>query len=365
MTAFDAHAGSTNPAGSWTALAAEAAADVNARFGHRLMGLPGTWIGSLQADATDPTDAPGPPPAARRRQRSDTRQRPWSEWHYWWQSHYLDSIIDAGFPALSQGGRIVARGELRRARQLLRGIMIRNFGIFPNYYYDDMAWLALAASRLNTLSVRLEARPSRLALCAVRSLTVQLHGAHDSVLGGGIYWSRKRDFKNTPANGPAALHFARNGDPEAARAIAGWLRTELFDPQPGLYLDGIHPSATGRDVERTIYTYNQGPILAALLALGRPQDLADAGALIDAVSSHLHTPGLGLRLEPGGDGGLFTGILCRYLALAAQDERLPAHSRATASTMVKETAARLAGQAPAQLSAAVQRWTVLSAAASL
>lgn len=100
-------------------------------------------------------------------------------------------------------------------------------------------------------------------------------------------------------------------------------------------------------------------------ALGRPQDLADAGALIDAVSSHLHTPGLGLRLEPGGDGGLFTGILCRYLALAAQDERLPAHSRATASTMVKETAARLAGQAPAQLSAAVQRWTVLSAAASL
>ena len=30
-----------------------------------------------------------------------------------------------------------------------------------------------------------------------------------------------------------------------------------------------------------------------------------------------------LRCEGTGDGGLFTGILARYLALAAVDERLP------------------------------------------
>lgn len=362
MTGLDAHADSLHPANHWAALAAAAGADVNARFGHRLMGVPGTWIGALAADTPD---GPESQRTSRRRARTDTRQRPWTEWHYWWQSHYLDSIIDGACHALSHGERITARAELRRAQQLLRGIMIRNFGVFPNFYYDDMAWLALAAGRLNALSVRLEARPSPLALYAVKSLTKQLHGAHDSVLGGGIYWSRKRDFKNTPANGPAALHFARTGNTDTAQSIAGWLRTELFDPATGLYLDGIHPSTTGRDVERTVYTYNQGPILAALLTLGRPQDLSDAAALIEAVSRHLHTPGEGLRLEPGGDGSLFTGILCRYLALAASDRRLPAHSRDTASAMVTETAARLDGPPPTQLSAAVQRWTVLSAAASL
>ncbi|ALV47166.1 hypothetical protein MB46_18400 [Arthrobacter alpinus] len=360
MTGFDAHA--RNPATTWAALAAEAGADVNTRFGHRLMGIPGTWIGALEAGAAEDPNAQRP---SGRRRQTDTRQRPWSQWHYWWQSHYLDSIIDAAFQALSQADRITARAALRRARQLLRGILIRNFGVFPNYYFDDMAWLALAAGRLNALSVRLEARNPPLALHAVNTLTKQLHGAHDSVLGGGIYWSRKRDFKNTPANGPAALHFARMGELDTAAAIVGWLRAELFNPETGLYLDGIHPSTTGRDVESTVYTYNQGPILAALLRLGRPQDLADATALIEAVGQGLHTPGQGLRLEPGGDGSLFTGILCRYLAIAAQDPRLPARSRETASTMVLETAARLGGEPPAQLSAAIQRWTVLSAAASL
>ncbi|WP_449374505.1 glycoside hydrolase family 76 protein [Arthrobacter psychrolactophilus] len=332
---------------NWAALAAEAADEVNQAFGRRLMSLPGTWIGQLS------TEAPATP------------RRPWSEWHYWWQAHYLDALIDTAYLSLEQGDRIMARTELRRARALLFGIMIRNYGLFPNYFYDDMAWLALAAGRLNTLSIRLEARPSRLALHAVRALTRHLHGAHDQVLGGGIYSSRKRDFKNTPANGPAALVFARSGAKETAAAVADWLRRELFDPEIGLYLDGIHPSVTGRDVESTVYTYNQGPILATLLELGRPQDLEQAAALIAAISQQLSTPGRGLRLEPGGDGSLFTGILCRYLALAARDPRLSAHSRDTASNLVRDTAAQLAHEHPTQLSAAVQRWTVFAAAASL
>ncbi|PYI38964.1 glycosyl hydrolase [Arthrobacter psychrolactophilus] len=332
---------------NWAALTAEAADEVNQTFGRRLMSLPGTWIGQLS------TEAPAAP------------RRPWSEWHYWWQAHYLDALIDTAYLSLAQGDRITAHAELRRGRALLFGIMIRNFGLFPNYFYDDMAWLALAAGRLNGLSIRLEARPSWLARHAVRTLTRHLHGAHDEVLGGGIYWSRKRDFKNTPANGPAALVFARSGAKETAAAVADWLRLELFDPEIGLYLDGIHPSATGRDVEGTIYTYNQGPILAALLELGRPQDLDHAAALIAAISERLSTPGQGLRLEPGGDGSLFTGILCRYLALAARDPRLSALSRDTASNLVRDTAAQLAHEHPTQLSAAVQRWTVFAAAASL
>ncbi len=339
--------------GQWSALAQRAAADVNSGFGHRLMGLPGTWIGAICAV---------PPGASNLPRRRGT---PWSEWHYWWQAHYLDAILDSGFLALASGDRPGARTELQRAQQLLRGIMIRNFGRFPNFYYDDMAWLALAAARLNTLSIRLLGHPSPLAQWAVRSLNRQLHSAHDAVLGGGLYWSRKRDFKNTPVNGPAALHLARTGQTEQARAIVEWLRTELFNPSTGLYIDGVHPTPAGRSVEHTVYTYNQGPILAALLALGEPRHLAQAGQLVEAVQTRLGIPGSGIRLEPGGDGGLFTGILVRYLALAARDPRLPAQTRATASFLIHETALQVAGEQPRQLSAAIQRWTVLSAAATL
>lgn len=355
----------THP-GDWAALAAEAGSDVNTRFGHRLIGLPGTWIGSLQAPPPSGSLSTGSATAALAKKRPlPWTEMPWSEWHYWWQSHYLDAIVDAGNHALTQEDAAGARRELRLGKALLRGILIRNFCRFPNHYYDDMAWLALAATRLNELSLRLTSKPATLARFAARTLTKQLHKAHDPVLGGGLYWSRKRDYKNTPVNGPAAAHFARIGEHQIAGAVADWLRTELFDAETGLYQDGIHPSITGRDVEATIYTYNQGPILGALLKLGRPQDLIDAETLIDAISRHLHTPGQGLRLEPGGDGSLFTGILTRYLALAAQEERLPAQTRATASDLIAQTAATVADQRPEILSAAIQRWTILSAAAAI
>lgn len=338
-------------AAAWAALAEGAAADVNARFGHRLMGLPGTWIGAV--------DAPSDGEAARH-----LRSTPQSPWNYWWQAHYLDALVDSATLALGAGKRAAAARELARAQRLLRGIMVRNFLRFPNYFYDDMAWLALAAARLSDLHLRVKGRRSPLARFAVRSLRKELHSAHDMVLGGGIYWSRKRDFKNTPANGPAALHFTRTGEVERAQAIVDWLRGELFDPALGLYVDGVHPSTSGRDVETTIYTYNQGPILAALLELAQPGHLDQAADLIDAINRELRTPGAGLRLEPGGgDGSLFTGILCRYLALAAHDGRLPAHTRETASDMVRETAVTVAGQVPEQLSGAVQQWSIFSAAA--
>lgn len=335
---------------SWAALAERAAAEVNARYGHRLLGLPGTWIGSLSQ---------GPPPLR-------PPWPPWPEWHYWWQAHYLDAVIDSGFAYLRQGSRLAARTELQRAEALLRGILLRNAGRFPNYFFDDMAWLALAAGRLNQLSLRTLARPARLAGRANTTLTRQLHSAHDDVLGGGIYWSRKRDFKNTPANAPAALHLARIGETDPARALMDWLRAELFDPATGLYLDGVHPTPAGRNVETTIYSYNQGTVLGVLLELGSPEDLRQAAALVDAVARHLSDPAGGTRLQPGGgDGSLFTGILCRYLALAARDDRLPAHTQRTASSLVTGTAQQVKGHPSRQLSDAVQRWTIAAAAASL
>jgi predicted alpha-1,6-mannanase (GH76 family) len=48
-----------------------------------------------------------------------------------------------------------------------------------------------------------------------------------------------------------------------------------------------------------------------------------------------------LRCDGTGDGGLFTGILCRYLALAAADARLHERTRTTAARLVVDTAVAL------------------------
>jgi predicted alpha-1,6-mannanase (GH76 family) len=48
-----------------------------------------------------------------------------------------------------------------------------------------------------------------------------------------------------------------------------------------------------------------------------------------------------LRCDGTGDGGLFTGILTRYLALAATDRRLPRDVRTTAAGLVTGTAGAL------------------------
>lgn len=342
----------------WDNAATLAVQDLHARFGHRLMGLPGTWIGSLEALAPSGVEA----------DRNGIRKKfttPFSEWHYWWQAQYLDAICDAGFGLLRQGRTSAALAEVRRGEDLLRGIWIRNFGRFPNYFYDDMAWLALSSARLNDLSFRLRQQPARMTRRVQASLTKQLYRARDGVLGDGLYWSRKRQFKNTPVNAPAALHFARSEDQATARQLVAWLRRKLFDTEHGLYLDGIHLTHAGLQLDRRIFTYNQGPIIGVLLELGEPTDLKHIAELVESIAAQLAAPGKGIRLEQGGDGNLFTGILCRYLTLAACDQRLSTDTRAQATRLVLETAEALRDQAEERLSGAIQRYMVLQAAAEL
>ena len=236
-----------------------------------------------------------------------------------------------------------APARARLASRLVTGIRLRNFLTYVNSYYDDMAWLALATLRLEHLAEE-SRRPSRRRNGRIRkSLTLQFDSASTDDLGGGTFWSTKRDFKNTPATAPVALYYARTGNPARAQALLDWLDAKLFDPGRGLYLDGLRINAAGEAVlVDAIYTYNQGPVLGALLELGGTANLARAAAVVDAVARHLtgadrrrHTaagtaPDRGsavLRCDGTGDGGLFTGILARYLALAAADGRLPGATR--------------------------------------
>ncbi|WP_028281324.1 glycoside hydrolase family 76 protein [Arthrobacter sp. H5] len=272
-----------------------ASESVTTAFGRGLLGLPGTQLAS--------TALPGAPGGG---------------WHYWWQAHYLDCLVDAA--ARKDGDDDGA--HRRRARRLLRGIWLRNGFRWTNSYYDDMAWLALAAARLGS---------------APASLGRALESAHTADLGGGLFWNTARDFKNTPATAPAALFFARHGQRDRAQQLVEWLYARLWDAESGLFLDGIRLRDGREVVERTIYSYNQGPVLGALLSLGGEQNLRRAADLVGAVSDGLTLPGGALRTHGAGDGGLFTGILARYLALAAGAD-LPDSVRGTARSMITTTA---------------------------
>ena len=258
-------------------------------------------------------------------------------------------------------------------------------------FFDDMAWLALASQRAEALSRKLTGHGLPPAGTAVRELGRRLVAGDTDDLGGGMFWNTRRQYKNTATTGPGALFFARAGDRGRSQTLVGWLYETLFDPEQGLFLDGIHVPGKGEPkmspeprLTRDIWAYNQGTVLGALLALGdagdtghgeaslgyannRPEDPAStnlerAAALVDAVDRELtvvvatpsggapggasptgeHEPEIRvLKAHGGGDGGLFMGILARYLGIAALDSRLPERTQATAARLVTDTAEAL------------------------
>ncbi|WP_458113204.1 glycosyl hydrolase [Arthrobacter sp. R1-13] len=318
----------------WASRADEAARSVIRMFGHRVCFLPGTHLAAVQRP-------------------SGRLPSPTKPWHYWWQAHYLDCLVDTGSRELAHkrpvdGARRPSAAKL--ASRLVTGIRLRNLLTFVNSYYDDMAWLALAAQRLQKLAEESRGVGRRRNERALRALELQFDSASTHHLGGGTFWNTTRDFKNTPATAPIALFYARNGNTAKAQELLDWLAARLFDPTKGLYLDGLRIRPDGsEELVDAVYTYNQGPVLGALLELGGVQNLKRAAALIEAVDRELTRPGHPgagkdlrvLRGEGTGDGGLFTGILARYLALAAADRRLPASSRTVASQLVVDTAGSL------------------------
>jgi predicted alpha-1,6-mannanase (GH76 family) len=327
---------------NWQDRANVAARSVTGLFGRRLLFLPGTHLAAVQWP-------------------SKRLKNLFHPWHYWWQAHYVDCLVDAGrreqgsgTPAARfNGPHHPSAGTL--ASRLVTGIRLRNAFTFVNNYYDDMAWLALATHRLQRLAEETR-KPGRRRNARVhKTLTLQFDSASTDDLGGGTFWSKKRDFKNTPATAPVALYYARTGQQAKAQRLVDWLNAVLFDETRGLYVDGARFNAAGEVVvEHTIYTYNQGPVLGALLELGGDANLARAAALVDAVANQLTVPGQRiLRCDGTGDGGLFTGILSRYLALAAVDARLPESARNTAKELVTATAEAVwAGRRPAVQGAA-------------
>ncbi|OLF13279.1 hypothetical protein BU204_28315 [Actinophytocola xanthii] len=279
---------------------------------------------------------------------SSTRQRFHTHWNYWWQAHLLDCLVDAQH-------RQPNPGRSATIHRVTRGIRLRNLGLWTNSYYDDIAWLGLALLRAH----QCEGMPVRAPLDRI---TAQLREGWTDHAGGGIWWRRGDTFKNVPANGPAAVLLARwaglggeRSDRQRARSMTEWMERALVDPATGLLWDGLYvgPDGAVRDIVKTVYTYCQGVFLGACVELAEGDTsgvwVARAERTIRAVSAHLADDGV-LRGRGGGDGGLFAGILARYLALAAV--RLPEHGsaagEAAAGLVLASAGAAWRNRAPAQ-----------------
>ncbi|MGC4961742.1 glycoside hydrolase family 76 protein [Gordonia sp. DT101] len=231
-------------------------------------------------------------------------------WHYWWHAHLVDLLVDA---AVHRPGDDTADV----VSLLLRGIRLRNLGKWTNNYFDDMAWLGLAIERADR---HLGLSHDR----AVRTLSGRMVDAWVPHLGGGIPWRTMDLFFNAPANGPAAVLLARTGHVERAAAMTDWMDAHLVDDESHLIIDGIKPATRPGEMERVtaIYTYCQGVVLGAELELlrrtRREVHAERLDRLLRAVQTRMCPDGV-IPGAGGGDGGLFAGILARYLALIATD----------------------------------------------
>lgn len=294
------------PTGSshWDERAAAAEAAIVSRHVRPLWGMSGTTLGVV-----------GWPP-------SQAEQR-FVRFNYWWQAHLLDCLVDAERRSPDDARR-------DRLASVARGIRLRNARRWTNSYFDDMAWLGLALQRVDAAGIL---TPGTVrAADAVDQLTATLLGAW-SANQGGIPWRMRDTFRNVPANGPAAILLARTGHLGRARQTVDWMRAVLTDPETGLVFDGIRADGT---LQRELYTYCQGVVIGGLTELairrnGGDQDDDHTGAsggaleqqiwnLVSATSQHLAADGV-ISGRGGGDGGLFAGILARYLALVATDLR--------------------------------------------
>jgi len=292
----------------WANRAASAEAAITKRHFKKLWQLPGTQLAVVAWP-------------------SERKYARFKYWHYWWQAHVLDCLVDAQVrdPQPERAARI---------ERQIRGHRIRNTGRWINDYYDDMAWLALALERAGRLA-GIE-RPR-----ALEKLSEEFLNSWVPEDGGGIPWRKQDQFFNAPANGPAGVFLARHDRLRRAQQMADWIDETLIDPETGLVFDGIKAGS----LVRAQYTYCQGVVLGLEVELAtRTKDAHHAQRvhrLVSAVRDNMSTDGI-IQGAGGGDGGLFNGITARYLALVATT--LPEHTpedtaaRATAKDLVLKSA---------------------------
>jgi predicted alpha-1,6-mannanase (GH76 family) len=198
--------------------------------------------------------------------------------------------------------------------------------------YDDEAWWAHAWVRAYDLTG--DARYLKAAKVVFTDMTTAWE---TPTCGGGVWWSRDRNYKNAITNElflllAASLHNRTAGDAGAGSYIDwalkewGWFSASGMINAQGLVNDGLTAGVDGGPCTnngQTTWTYNQGIVLGGLvelyLATGDASYVARAEAIADAAIARL-TDAHGILQEPCGPGGCdgdqvsFKGLFLRNLA---------------------------------------------------
>lgn len=191
------------------------------------------------------------------------------------------------------------------------------------WLYDDEGWWAL--TWIKAYDLMKEERYLDMA----KTIFKDMETGWDSTCGGGIWWHKKREYKNAIANElfftiAIRLH-RRTPDDKGAGSYLDWaIREWNWFKNSGLindqYLinDGLDAC---RNHGQTVWTYNQGVILGGLVDLYKSTNdaalLKRGEAIADAAIRTLAPNGiLQEACEPdcGADGPQFKGIFIRNLA---------------------------------------------------
>jgi predicted alpha-1,6-mannanase (GH76 family) len=261
--------------------------------------------------------------------------------NYWWHAHILDVLTDAYNRTRDEKYKV-------QMKAMIAGVNVKNGNTMWNTFYDDMEWMALACLRAYDATGDIFYKNTAI------QLWNWIKPGWSEVKQGGIAWaSGSPDSKNACSNAPAAIIAARiynlDKKPEDlawAKKIYAWMKAYVVEPARGLVWD-----AYGNTNEDNIYTYNQGTLVGAALELYLITK--DTGYRTDALrvinyvinDQQRFSPTGILKGENTGDGGLFKGILIRYMTQLVERGELDDFTRSTYVKYLEQNGKSLAGKA--------------------
>lgn len=231
---------------------------------------------------------------------------------YWWHAHTIDALIDA----------YERTGEIKymdRIHKELKGTYVANGKTFLNNWYDDMEWMALTLLRLWDITKEEDYKVH------IYEIWEDIKTAWNDHMGGGLAWQKQQlDYKNTPANAPAAIlafrlyrRFSKQEDLDWGIKIFNWNYENLVEKETGFVFDGVNRLGDKKIDYEWEFTYCQGVFMqAALEYYGITKDVTYKEMAIrtarEAKRRLADEKGGYIPYEGKDDCGLFRGIFFRY-----------------------------------------------------
>lgn len=241
----------------------------------------------------------------------------WNTTGWWNSANALETTIN--YAAITQ--TIPYRGNLFNTFEKNKHTQFLN-----PWFYDDQGWWALTWIKAYDLT------GEERYLAMAKTIFENMTQGWDATCGGGIWWHKRRQYKNAITNElflaiAAKLHLRSSNKAEAihylnwAQREWEWFKNTGMINADNLVNDGLDDACQNNG--KTIWTYNQGVILGGLVDLYQitkdPTLLTQAEAIADAAIQKLAPKGILQEAceenrDCGADGPQFKGIFMRHLS---------------------------------------------------